>query len=99
MNQAVFVAIYAVQEFIFQAVKWMNMEPLQETEAGREQEIQVQKDLHHLSSSLNGENLNADIMFAKKRGIRSCAPPFDTHPGAGTAVRERLKRVQPPPVE
>jgi hypothetical protein len=77
----------------------MNMESLQETEAGREQEIQVQKDLHHLSSSLNGEDLNAEIMFAKQRGIRSCTPPFDTHPGTDTTVRERLKRVQPPPVE
>jgi hypothetical protein len=92
-------AFCTVQEFIIRAVQWMNMEPLQETDAGMEQEIRVQKDLHYLSSSLNGENLNADIMFAKQRGIRSCTPPFDTHPGAGTAVRERLKRVQPPPAE
>jgi len=75
------------------------MEPVQERDAGEEQEIRVQNDLRHLSSSLNGENLSADIMFAKKRGIRSCTPPFDTLPDKDTAVRERLKRVQPPPSE
>jgi hypothetical protein len=77
----------------------MDMEPGEETDAGKEQEIQVQKDLRHLSSSLNGENLNAEVMFAKNRGIRSCTPPFDTHPVNGAVVSERLKRVQPPPVE
>jgi hypothetical protein len=75
------------------------MEPVQEMDPGVEQEIRVQKDLQHLSSSLNGENLNADIMFAKNRGIRSCTPPLDRLPGNGSVVRERLKRVQPPPSE
>jgi len=77
----------------------MDMEPGDETDAGGEQETQVQKDLRHLSSSLNGENLNADVMFAKRRNIRSCTPPFDTLPGNDTAVTDRLKRVQPPPSE
>ncbi len=88
--------ILQIQEFIIPAVQCMNMEPGNETDAGKEQEIQVQKDLRHLSSSLNGENLNADIMFSKKRGIRSCTPSFDTLTANGTAVSERLKRVQPP---
>jgi hypothetical protein len=68
-------------------------------EPGDEQQIQVQRDLQHLTRTLNAENLNAEIMFAKNRGIRSCTPPFDSLPGNGMAVRERLKRVQPPPVE
>ncbi len=62
-------------------------------ENGKEQEMQVEKDLRHLSTSLNGDNLKPEVMFAKERGIRSCTPPFDTH---GIEVRERLKRVQPP---
>ena len=62
-------------------------------EDGKEQEMQVEKDLRHLSTSLNGDNLKPEVMFAKERGIRSCTPPFDT---PGIEVRERLKRVQPP---
>ena len=60
---------------------------------GREQEMQVQKDLRHLSTSLHGENLKPEVMFAKERGIRSCTPPFDT---PVNEVCERLKKVQPP---
>ena len=74
----------------------MDMETVEETDAGKEQEIQVQKDLRHLSSSLNGDNLSADIMFAKTRGIRSVTPPFDSLPGNSASVSERLKRVVPP---
>jgi len=62
-------------------------------DGGRQQEIQVQKDLRHLSTSLHGENLKPEVMFAEERGIRSCTPPFDT---PGIEVGERLKRVQPP---
>ncbi len=62
-------------------------------EDGKEQEMQVEKDLRYLSTSLHGENLKPEVMFAKERGIRSCTPPFDT---PGIVVRERLKRVQPP---
>ena len=62
-------------------------------EDGKEQEMQVEKDLRHLSTSLNGDDLKPEVMFAKERGIRSCTPPFDTQ---GIEVRERLKRVQPP---
>jgi len=65
-------------------------------DAGKELGIQVQNDLRHLISSLNGDNLNAEIMFATKRGIRSCTPPFEKFPGNDTSVRERLKRIQPP---
>lgn len=77
----------------------MTMEPGDEGDAAREQELRVQKDLHNLSSSLNGRDLSAEVMFAKQRGIRSCTPPFDTHPVNGAVVRERLNRVQPPPAE
>jgi hypothetical protein len=59
-----------------------------------EQDLQVKKDLAHLSRTLTSENLNPDVMFARKRGIRSCAPALGLH-GNGT-VSERLKRVQLP---
>jgi hypothetical protein len=62
-------------------------------EDGKEQEMQVEKDLRHLSTSLNGENLKPEVIFVKERGILSCTPPFNT---PGIDVRERLKRVQPP---
>jgi len=62
-------------------------------EDGKEREMQVQKDLRHLSTTLNGDNLKPEVMFAKERGIRSCTPPFDA---PEIEVRERLKRVQPP---
>jgi hypothetical protein len=68
-------------------------------EPGDEQEIQVQRDLKHLTRTLTSENLNAEIMFSHKRGIRSCTPPFDALPGNGKAVQERLNRIQPPTVE
>jgi hypothetical protein len=60
-----------------------------------EQDLQVKKDLAHLSRILTSENLNPDIMFARKRGIRSCAPALGPAQGNGT-VTERLKRVQVP---
>ena len=60
---------------------------------GREREIQVERDLRHLSTTLTGHNLLPEVMFAEERGIRSCTPPFDT---LGIEVSERLKRVQPP---
>lgn len=62
----------------------------------KEPEVQVQDDLRHLSSSLHGEDLNPEVMFARERNIRSCTPPFGTK---GSDVRERLKRVQPPEEE
>jgi hypothetical protein len=68
-------------------------------QSGNDQEIQVKRDLQHLTRTLNAENLNAEIMFSPTRGIRSIAPPFDTHTGNGTLVRDRLSRIQPPPVE
>jgi hypothetical protein len=68
-------------------------------EPGEEQEIQVRRDLQHLTRMLTSENLNAEIMFSHKRGIRSCTPPFDSLPGNGHAVRDRLNRIQPPSIE
>jgi len=64
-----------------------------------EQEIQMQKDIRYLTRTLTPNNLDGEIMFAKKRGIRSCTPPFDAQTGDGAGVSERLKRVQPPPSE
>jgi hypothetical protein len=60
-----------------------------------EQDLQVKKDLAHLTRTLTSENLNPDVMFAKKRGIRSCAPAFESGQENGS-VSERLKRVQTP---
>jgi|WetSurMetagenome_2_1015567.scaffolds.fasta_scaffold103870_2 hypothetical protein len=77
----------------------MIMQSGGEQDNGSEQDIRVQKDLRLLSSSLNGDNLDADIMFAKERGIRSCTPPLGAHPENGAAVNERLKRVHMPPSE
>jgi len=61
-----------------------------------EQEIQMRKDIKYLTRTLTPDNLDADIMFAKERGIRSCTPPFDSTHVNDTTVSERLKRVQPP---
>jgi hypothetical protein len=60
-----------------------------------EQDLQVKKDLAHLTRTLTSENLNPEVMFARKRGIRSCAPALGSAQGNGT-VTERLKRVQLP---
>jgi hypothetical protein len=67
--------------------------------SGDEQELQVKQDLQHLTRTLNAENLNAEIMFSPTRGIRSITPPFDSLPGNGSAVRDRLNLIQPPPME
>jgi hypothetical protein len=75
------------------------MSPGGEQDTRKEQDIRVQKDLRLLSSSLNGDNLDADILFATARGIRSCTPSFDAHADNGAAVSDRLKRVQMPPLE
>jgi hypothetical protein len=75
------------------------MEPEDELEALQEQEIRVQKDLNHLSRFLNGRNLRVDIMFSRRRGIRSCLPAFETFSLCGVTVRERLSRVQAPVAE
>jgi hypothetical protein len=60
-----------------------------------EQDLQVKKDLAHLTRTLTSDNLNPDVMFANKRGIRSCTPAIEPVLGNG-GVSERLKRVQPP---
>ena len=61
-----------------------------------EQELQVKKDLQNLTRTLTGDNLNPEEMFSKKRGIRSCTPPFKSAHEPGHSVNERLKRVQTP---
>ncbi|HEX3001422.1 MAG TPA: hypothetical protein VHN82_03490 [Methanoregula sp.] len=61
----------------------------------REEEPEIQKDIQHLTRTLTPDNLDAKVMFAKERGIRSCTPPFDGQK-SGPGVRERLKRVRPP---
>jgi hypothetical protein len=63
-----------------------------------DQEVQVKKDLANLTRTLTSENINPDAIFTKKRGIRSCTPAIEAGQGNGN-VTERLKRVQPPPVE
>jgi hypothetical protein len=62
----------------------------------KEQESQVKKDLHNLTRTLTGDNLNPDEMFSKKRGIRSCTPPFKSVDETGNSVSKQLKRVQTP---
>ena len=64
----------------------------------KEEEAAIQKDIQYLTRTLTPDNLDANVMFAKKRGIRSCTPPFDAQE-SGPNVRERLKRVQPPEEE
>jgi hypothetical protein len=65
-------------------------------EADEEQELQVKKDLAHLTRTLTPENLNPAIMFTKKRNIRSCTPDIRKDTEQGSSVSERLKRVQVP---
>ncbi|HUH78372.1 MAG TPA: hypothetical protein VLY83_00595 [Methanoregula sp.] len=67
-------------------------------DTAEDQDIDVRKDLHHLTSTLTADDLKPEVMFARKRGIRSCTPPF-TSSANGNAVNERLKRVPPPEAE
>jgi hypothetical protein len=64
-------------------------------EADEDQELQVKKDLAHLTRTLTSENLNPSVMFTKSRGIRSCTPAIEPVQDNGT-VSARLKRVQMP---
>jgi len=81
--------IYSTKSFIHSNDSVVLMEP-------EEQEQQVKKDLHNLTLTLTGDNLNPDEMFSKKRGIRSCTPPFKSAHENGHSVSERLKRAQTP---
>jgi len=65
-------------------------------EIPEDQEIQITEDIRYLTRTLTPDNLDAEVMFAKNRGIRSCTPPFDSPHVNDTKVSERLKRVQPP---
>ena len=64
-------------------------------EAEEDQELQVKKDLAHLTRTLTSENLNPAIIFTTKRGIRSCTPAINPATENGTVI-ERLKRIQMP---
>ncbi len=64
-------------------------------ESDEDQELQVEKDLANLTRTLTSENLNPSVMFAKRRGIRSCTPDLEPDHEERT-VSERLKRVQIP---
>ena len=66
--------------------------------APKEEQPAIQKDIKYLTRTLTPDNLDANVMFAKERGIRSCTPPFDAQKG-GAGVRERLKRVETPKEE
>ena len=68
----------------------------QDQKAQEDQEILVKKDIRHLTKVLTPDNLKPDVMFAKKRGIRSCAPSLETGSKEGQDVADRLKRVPPP---
>ena len=64
-------------------------------ENAEDQELDVRKDLHHLTCTLTSEGLKPEVMFAKKRGIRSCTPPLNSSAN-GHMVHERLSRVPLP---
>jgi hypothetical protein len=61
-------------------------------EADKDQELQVKKDLAHLTRTLTSENVNPAVMFTKNRGIRSCTPAIEQN----GSVAEQLKKVQMP---
>ena len=65
-------------------------------EPDEDQELQVKKDLAHLTRTLTRENLNPAAMFTKKRNIRSCTPDIKKDTEPESSVTERLKRVQVP---
>ena len=64
--------------------------------AAEDQELAVRKDLANLTRSLNKENLNPEIMFARTRGIRSVTPAFGTTSKSSVSVSEQLRRVRMP---
>lgn len=68
----------------------------EDQKAEEDQEILVKKDIRHLTQVLTPDNLKPDVMFAKKRGIRSCAPNLENGSGEGQGVADRLKRVPLP---
>jgi hypothetical protein len=59
------------------------------------QDFQVKEDIRNLTRILNADNLNPDLMFSAKRGIRSCRR-MAAFPSGGPSVIERLKRVPVP---
>ncbi len=61
-----------------------------------DQEGTVKKDIQHLIRILTCDDLNPDIMFAKKRGIRSYVPDFTAMAGEGQKVADQLKRIPVP---
>jgi hypothetical protein len=65
-------------------------------DAQEDQEVLVRMDIRHLTQVLTPDNLRPDVMFAKKRGIRSCAPDLANGSEEGQGVADRLRRVPPP---
>jgi hypothetical protein len=61
-----------------------------------DQDPEVKKDLHNLTVAVKKDGLDPEVMFAKKRGIRSVTPPFEEAAPASVSVTERLRRVQQP---
>jgi hypothetical protein len=84
--------IYLSRIFISRKNQCVDMEA---DEAQELQELQVKKDLANLTRTLTRENINPEVMFTKKRSIRSCTPAIEPALEKGT-VSERLKKVQIP---
>jgi len=61
-----------------------------------DEDPEVRRDLRHLTCSFTSDNLDPDVMFSRKRGIRSCTPPLSADKAGGQVVHERLRRVPPP---
>jgi len=59
------------------------------------QDFQVNADIRNLTRILNADNLNPDVMFSAKRGIRSCRRMV-AFPAGGLSVIDRLRRVPIP---
>jgi hypothetical protein len=61
-----------------------------------DQDLKVREDLANLTRALTPDNINTELMFTKKRGIRSCTPKFGTTSKSSVSVSEQLRRVQLP---
>ena len=59
------------------------------------QDFQVKADIRNLTRILTADNLNPEVMFSAKRGIRSCRR-MTTFPVGGFSVIDRLRRVPTP---
>ena len=64
-------------------------------DSAEEEDIQVTKDISHLTRILSPKDLDPAVMFSLKRNIRSCRR-LATITATGSSVIERLNRVQMP---